>query len=111
MFTIHRNTITSMRPYQGQRGAITKVSATGVDGKLVVWNVGAVTAVASKPGNIHLTPITPSMNSLHRTWKKYNHNRDRDSLLLSAIPSGIFQLDQTLGLVPEWTMHVQAYIM
>ena len=54
LFTVHRNTITSMRAYEEHRGAITKVSTTGVDGKLVVWNVGAVTAVALKLGNIRL---------------------------------------------------------
>jgi len=54
LFTVHQNTITSVRPYEGQSGAITKVSTTGVDGKLVVWNVGAVTALTVKLGNVHL---------------------------------------------------------
>ena len=54
LFTVHQNTITSVRPYDGQSGTITKVSTTGVDGKLVIWNVGAVTAVTVKLGNIHL---------------------------------------------------------
>jgi len=54
LFTVHQNTITSVRPYEGQSGAVTKVSTTGVDGKLVVWNVGSVTAVTVKLGNIHL---------------------------------------------------------
>ena len=40
LFTVHQN-ITSVRPYEGQSGAITKVSTTGVEGKPVVWNVEA----------------------------------------------------------------------
>lgn len=40
LLTIHQNTITSVRPYSiGAGGAVTKVSTTGVDGKLVIWNV------------------------------------------------------------------------
>jgi actin related protein 2/3 complex subunit 1A/1B len=54
LFTVHQNTITSVRPYEGQSGAVTKVSTTGVDGKLVVWNVGAVTALTVKLGSAHL---------------------------------------------------------
>lgn len=54
LFTVHQNTITSVRPHQGQSGAITKVSTTGVDGKLVIWNVGAVTALTVKLGNVQL---------------------------------------------------------
>jgi len=38
--TIHQNTITSVRPYAGQSGNVTKVSTSGVDGKLVIWTVG-----------------------------------------------------------------------
>ena len=38
--TVHQNTITSVRPYAGQSGNVTKVSTSGVDGKLVVWTVG-----------------------------------------------------------------------
>ena len=45
LFAVHQNTITSVRPYKEESGAITKVSTTGVDGKLVVCNVGAVAAV------------------------------------------------------------------
>ena len=82
LFTIHQDTITSLRPYEGQSGAITKVSTTGVDGKLVVWNVGAVTVVTVKLGNIHLR--YPSINSPHRPRKKCIINRDKDSLLLST---------------------------
>jgi actin related protein 2/3 complex, subunit 1A/1B len=48
--TIHQNTITSVRAYEGGSGAVTRVSTSGVDGKLVVWNVDSVTALAGKLG-------------------------------------------------------------
>ena len=54
LLTVHQNTITSVRPYEGESGAITRVSTTGVDGKLVVWNVGAVTALTAKLGSVYL---------------------------------------------------------
>ena len=37
--TVHQNTITSVRAYEGQRGNVTKVSTSGVDGNLVIWSV------------------------------------------------------------------------
>ncbi|KAG8993941.1 hypothetical protein FRB95_014146 [Tulasnella sp. JGI-2019a] len=38
MVTVHRNTIISVRPYEfGQGGNVARVSAAGVDGKLVGW--------------------------------------------------------------------------
>ncbi|KAE9411441.1 actin-like protein ARPC3 [Gymnopus androsaceus JB14] len=39
--TIHQNTITSIRPYEGAGGQVTKVSTTGVDGKLVIWDTAS----------------------------------------------------------------------
>jgi actin related protein 2/3 complex, subunit 1A/1B len=54
LLTVHQNTITSVRPHDGQSGAITRVSTTGVDGKLVIWSVGAVTALTAKLGSAHL---------------------------------------------------------
>lgn len=54
LLTVHQNTITSVRPYEGESGAVTRVSTTGVDGKLVIWNVGAVTALTAKLGSAHL---------------------------------------------------------
>ncbi|KAG6862049.1 hypothetical protein C0995_007179 [Termitomyces sp. Mi166 len=42
LLTVHQNTITSIRAYQGHPGQISKVSTTGVDGKLVVWDANAV---------------------------------------------------------------------
>ncbi|KIJ37565.1 hypothetical protein M422DRAFT_33665 [Sphaerobolus stellatus SS14] len=52
---VHQNTITSVRPYEyGPNGNVTKVSTTGVDGKLVVWSVNPVGSVTSKLGGMHL---------------------------------------------------------
>jgi len=42
MLTVHQNTITSVRPYEGPLGHVTKVSTSGVDGNLVIWSVNAV---------------------------------------------------------------------
>lgn len=54
LLTVHQNTITSVRPYEGESGAVTRVSTTGVDGKLVIWNVGSVTTLTAKLGSAHL---------------------------------------------------------
>ncbi|KAI8927431.1 WD40-repeat-containing domain protein [Entophlyctis helioformis] len=37
--TTHQNTITSVRPFAGERGAVAKFTSTGVDGKLVIWDL------------------------------------------------------------------------
>lgn len=43
LHTIHQNTITSVRPHEmGAGGSVVRVSTSGVDGKLVIWNVSAV---------------------------------------------------------------------
>ncbi|TBU35638.1 WD40 repeat-like protein [Dichomitus squalens] len=47
VFTVHQNTITSVRPYAGVPGQVTQVSTSGVDGKLVVWDVNAVTPISA----------------------------------------------------------------
>ncbi|KAF8891183.1 actin-related protein ARPC3 [Infundibulicybe gibba] len=44
LLTVHQNTITSVRPYETQGPQVTKVSTSGVDGNLVIWEVGSVTA-------------------------------------------------------------------
>ena len=59
LFTVHQNTITSVRAYDGVPGAVTRVSTSGVDGKLVVWDVSAVSPIsvsslAGKMGGMHL---------------------------------------------------------
>lgn len=46
LFTIHQNTITNIRPYDGVPGAVSRISSSGVDGKLVVWDVSAVSPVS-----------------------------------------------------------------
>ncbi|KAJ3474564.1 hypothetical protein NLI96_g12390 [Meripilus lineatus] len=52
LFTVHQNTITEVRPYDGVPGAISRVSTSGVDGKLVVWDVSSVTPIASSVGGV-----------------------------------------------------------
>ena len=53
--TVHQNTITSVRPYEyGNDGSVVRVSTTGVDGKLVLWNVSAVGGLANKLGGMRL---------------------------------------------------------
>ena len=42
LLTIHQNTITSVRPFEIQGTQVTKVSTSGVDGNLVIWDVSAV---------------------------------------------------------------------
>lgn len=43
LHTIHQNTITSVRPHEkGAGGSVVRMSTSGVDGKLVIWNVSAV---------------------------------------------------------------------
>ncbi|KAN0123729.1 actin-like protein ARPC3 [Russula decolorans] len=48
LFTVHQNTITNVRPYDGAPGGVTRVSTSGVDGKLVIWNVNAVSGLGTK---------------------------------------------------------------
>lgn len=45
LLTVHQNTITSVRIYDQGR-----VSTTGVDGNLVIWDVGAVSAITGRLG-------------------------------------------------------------
>lgn len=55
LMTVHQNTITSVRPYEwSTNGTVTKVSTTGVDGKLVIWSVTAAAGLAPKLAGIHL---------------------------------------------------------
>ena len=41
LLTVHQNTITSVRVYEGSPGQVSRVSTSGIDGKLVIWNVSA----------------------------------------------------------------------
>ena len=55
LLTVHQNTITSVRPYEvGDNGAVTKVSTSGEDGRLVVWSVSAAAGLVPKLASIHL---------------------------------------------------------
>jgi len=58
LMTVHQNTITSLRSYETKNGVVTKVSSSGVDGKLVVWDATSVggngTSLISKAGGAHL---------------------------------------------------------
>lgn len=37
--TVHQNTVTQVSAYKGERGHVTQVSTSGVDGRIVVWQV------------------------------------------------------------------------
>ena len=37
--TIHQNTINTVREHSGQAGNIRQVSTSGVDGRVVIWNL------------------------------------------------------------------------
>jgi actin related protein 2/3 complex subunit 1A/1B len=57
LMTVHQNTITNIRPYTTQGGNVTKVSTSGVDGKLVIWNVSNVSGgsgLAPRLSGLHL---------------------------------------------------------
>jgi hypothetical protein len=47
IYTVHVNTITDVRPYESVGGAaqVVKVSTSGLDGKVVVWDVSNVTPI------------------------------------------------------------------
>ncbi len=48
LLTIHQNTITSVRPYEEQGGVVTKVTTSGADGRLIIWDTNEVSALATK---------------------------------------------------------------
>jgi actin related protein 2/3 complex subunit 1A/1B len=48
LFTVHQNTITKIRPYDGALGAVSRVSTCGVDGELVIWSVNAISRLGTK---------------------------------------------------------------
>ncbi|KAF4603688.1 hypothetical protein EYR38_004103 [Pleurotus pulmonarius] len=51
VLTIHQNTITSVREYEWHGDRATKVSTTGVDGNLVIWDADEISALATSSGN------------------------------------------------------------
>ncbi|KAF8636664.1 hypothetical protein AX17_003470 [Amanita inopinata Kibby_2008] len=59
LLTVHQNTITSIRPYESNGIQATKVSTTGVDGTLVIWDAnevvaGGANALTGRMGGMHL---------------------------------------------------------
>ncbi|KAF8606035.1 actin-like protein ARPC3 [Ceratobasidium sp. AG-I] len=62
LLTVHQNTITSVRPYDGSPDNVTRVSTTGKDGQLVIWDVSVktgaggagVAGVTNRIGGMHL---------------------------------------------------------
>ena len=38
--TVHQNTITMLREYESGAEGVTKIASCGLDGKIVVWDVG-----------------------------------------------------------------------
>jgi len=54
LMTVHQNTITNIRPYATQGGKVTKVSTSGVDGKLVIWNMSNVSGLVPRLSGLHL---------------------------------------------------------
>jgi len=54
LLTIHQNTINSVRPYEVVGGEVTKVSTSGVDGNLVIWDTNEVSALATRLGGTQL---------------------------------------------------------
>lgn len=59
LLTVHQNTITSIRPYEIHSGQVTKVSTTGVDGSLVIWDTTevATSGIAALAGRLGTTQL------------------------------------------------------
>ncbi|KAJ6618897.1 actin-related protein ARPC3 [Mycena sp. CBHHK59/15] len=54
LLTVHQNTITSVRPYEARGGRVVKVSTSGVDGNLVIWDADSVNAVAGRMSGMRM---------------------------------------------------------
>ena len=55
LLTLHQNTITSVRAYVGGDGSgqdVSQVTTSGVDGRLVLWDVGGVAGVTRGMGRV-----------------------------------------------------------
>ncbi|KAJ7132056.1 actin-related protein ARPC3 [Mycena epipterygia] len=52
LLTVHQNTITSVRPYESKGGRVVKVSTSGVDGNLVIWDADSVAASGGLTGRM-----------------------------------------------------------
>lgn len=54
LMTVHQNTITSVRAYEGSGAAVSKVSTTGVDGRLVIWPTSGVAGISQGVGQMSM---------------------------------------------------------
>ncbi|KAF9013935.1 actin-related protein ARPC3 [Cyathus striatus] len=54
LMTVHQNTITSVRAYEIRGDQVTKVSTTGVDGTLAIWDVNEVSALTARIGGMQV---------------------------------------------------------
>jgi actin related protein 2/3 complex, subunit 1A/1B len=54
LMTVHQNTITSVRAFEGRPGTVSKVVTTGLDGKLVIWDVAVVGDITTKMAQTRL---------------------------------------------------------
>lgn len=54
LLTIHQNTITNVRAYDYSGTNVSRVSTSGVDGMLIIWDVDAVSALTARVGGAHL---------------------------------------------------------
>ncbi|CAE7125010.1 unnamed protein product [Rhizoctonia solani] len=61
LLTVHQNTITSVRAYEGEPGNITRVSTSAKDGQLVIWDV----AVKTGAGGAGVVGLTGRMGGMH----------------------------------------------
>ncbi|KAL0061471.1 ARP2/3 actin-organizing complex subunit Sop2 [Marasmius tenuissimus] len=52
--TVHQNTITDVRIYDGAPGQVARVSTSGVDGSLAIWDVNAVSAITGRLGGMSM---------------------------------------------------------
>jgi len=50
--TFHQNTITMLRAYEHGASGVSKVASSGLDGKIVVWDVGS--SLEGKMGGMHI---------------------------------------------------------
>jgi actin related protein 2/3 complex subunit 1A/1B len=51
---VHQNTITSIRPYESHGNYVARVSTTGVDGTLVIWDTNEISALTGKMGGMRI---------------------------------------------------------
>lgn len=57
LLTVHQNSITSVRAFDGSRETVRRVSTSGLDGKLVIWSVSAAVpahGLAGRIGNMRI---------------------------------------------------------